>query len=68
VIEALFDAFDSGKNLGNGGIIRVIQGTVPLSVTMAEQIKSLRKWSDHRARSANRSKSTKTNQTRRIAA
>ncbi len=68
VIEALFDAFDSGKNLGNGGIIRVIQGTVPLSVTMAEQIKSLRKWSDHRARPANRSKSTKTNQTRRIAA
>jgi len=45
VTDALYDCFDQGKELDTGSIVRAIDGTVPLSITMAEQIKRLRLWS-----------------------
>ncbi len=52
VADALFDCFDAGDELGTQAVIRAIGNTIPLAVTMAEEIKQLRKWADHRARSA----------------
>jgi len=52
VTDAMFDCFDLGKELDTGSIVRAIDGTVPLSITMAEQIKHLRQWAGNRARRA----------------
>jgi SpoVK/Ycf46/Vps4 family AAA+-type ATPase len=52
ITDALFDCFDQGKELNTGSIVRAIDGTVPLSITMAEQIKRLRQWAGNRARRA----------------
>jgi len=66
VTDAMFDCFDEGKELGTGSIVRAIDGTVPLSITMAEQIKKLRQWAGNRARRASSRSSGDGN--RRIAA
>jgi SpoVK/Ycf46/Vps4 family AAA+-type ATPase len=66
VTEALYDCFDQGKELDTGAIVRAIDGTVPLSITMAEQIKRLRQWAGNRARRA--SSRSGTGKDRRIAA
>jgi len=52
VIDALYDAFDAGDDLGTTAIIEAIQRTVPLSVTMAEGTNAMRQWAKHRARDA----------------
>ena len=52
VTDAMFDCFDEGKELDTGSLVRAIDGTVPLSITMAEQIKCLRQWAGNRARRA----------------
>ncbi|MBT3380721.1 MAG: AAA family ATPase [Lentisphaerae bacterium] len=52
VIDAMFDCFDNGDDLSTGSVIHAIQNTVPLSVTMAEDIERLRKWATNRARPA----------------
>jgi hypothetical protein len=66
VTDALYDCFDQGKELDTGSIVRAIDGTVPLSITMAEQIKRLRQWAGNRARRASSRSSGDAN--RRIAA
>jgi len=66
VTDAMFDCFDLGKELDTGSIVRAIDGTVPLSITMAEQIKSLRQWAGNRARRA--SSRSSSDGSRRIAA
>ncbi len=52
IISALYDAFDSRSQLGEGDIRAVLGQTVPLSRTMAEGIAQLRQWAANRARAA----------------
>jgi len=66
ISDALFDCFDRGADLDTEAVVRAIEGTVPLSVTMAEDIKRLRQWASNRARRA--SPKPNNNGPRRVAA
>jgi ATP-dependent 26S proteasome regulatory subunit len=52
VVEALFDAFDAGRDLKTEDLLKAARATVPLSMTMREKISYLRNWADTRARMA----------------
>ena len=52
IIAALYDAFAEGKELGQPHLLRAIQDTFPLSVTMADEIGRLRDWARGRTRPA----------------
>ncbi|MEN6357163.1 MAG: AAA family ATPase [Armatimonadota bacterium] len=52
VVSALFDAFASSREVTSDDILNCIQLSVPISVTMAEQIAYLRGWAEKRARRA----------------
>ena len=52
VIAALYDAFDSGRDLDNAGLAGALDEIVPLSVTMRERIERMREWARTRARAA----------------
>lgn len=54
VVSALYDAFGAGQELADEHVLKAIRSSVPLSVTMAEQIASLRAWADKRARKASK--------------
>ncbi len=51
-IEALYQAFDDGKEPTDLTVARVLTEFVPLSKTMAEQITGMRNWATGRARFA----------------
>ncbi|MCC7292537.1 MAG: AAA family ATPase [Phycisphaerales bacterium] len=48
VLAALHEAFDRGEPLTTAGILGVLATSPPLSVTMAEQVESLRAWAKGR--------------------
>ena len=52
IVSALYDAFDSGKQLEQGHIEAVVATMIPLSQTMEEQIRGIREWAKLRARRA----------------
>jgi hypothetical protein len=52
VNSALYDAFHDGCELTNEHLRTAVCQTVPLSRTMAEQIRNLRDWAAGRARTA----------------
>lgn len=52
VISALFEAFSEERVLEENDLFKVIENTVPLSTTQAEQILALRLWANERAVSA----------------
>ncbi len=52
IISALFAAFAAGSELTNALVIKSLKDSVPISVTMAEQIADLRAWAEKRARPA----------------
>jgi ATP-dependent 26S proteasome regulatory subunit len=52
VVEALYDAFDRGRDVTTGDIVRAARASVPLSMTMREKIAYLREWAADRARDA----------------
>lgn len=52
IISALYDAFEANKPLTTEIIIHNLKKTVPLSKTMQEEIESLRRWAEGRARFA----------------
>lgn len=52
VISALYDSFDSRRDLQNQDLINTIRQSVPLSHTMREAIDALRQWAQTRARPA----------------
>ena len=52
VNSALYDAFSAGENLANSHLLAVLEQSVPLSKTMAEQLVQLRNWARGRARLA----------------
>jgi SpoVK/Ycf46/Vps4 family AAA+-type ATPase len=49
VISALYTAFSEGADLDTDLLLREIEGTRPLSVTMGEKITELRAWAKDRA-------------------
>lgn len=52
VVSALFDAFADGRDVTNEDVVKSLKASVPISVTMAEQIADLRLWAEKRARPA----------------
>ena len=52
VISAMFDMFYEKQNMTTERLLESIRQTVPLSKTMSEDIDTLRKWAEGRARSA----------------
>ena len=51
-IDALYAAYDAGRNVCREDVLEALRRTVPLSVTMAEDIRALRQWAAKRTRSA----------------
>ena len=49
VVSACFDAFAARRPLTVEDLHRTVTGTVPLSVTQAEQIIRIRQWAEKRA-------------------
>jgi len=49
VVAALFDAFADRRSLSEDDLFRALRNMVPLSVTQAEQIASVREWAANRA-------------------
>jgi len=56
VVDALYDAFEDGGDLNDQLLQSALEKAVPLSVTMAEQVRALRKWAADRARPAGNTK------------
>ena len=54
VISGLFEAFAEDRSIQLNDFVKSIQNTVPLSVTQAEQIRSIRDWANVRAVAATR--------------
>lgn len=52
VISGMFDAFHARRDLKTEDLLKSLTETVPLSVTMREQITSLRQWASTRAKRA----------------
>lgn len=50
IISAMFDSFHAQRDLETGDIVTALNDTVPLSVTMREQIQNLRDWASTRAK------------------
>ena len=54
VLSAVVDAYAEKREVTEDDLYRMITATVPLSVTMEEQIKSIRSWAHERALNASR--------------
>ena len=52
IVSGLYDAFDLGREVEMRDLVRCIKESVPLSVTMREDISALRAWAAGRARPA----------------
>ncbi|MEA3342089.1 MAG: AAA family ATPase [Chloroflexota bacterium] len=52
IIAGLYDAFETGRDLEEGDLLRNIAESIPLSQTMREQVTSLRNWARTHARPA----------------
>ena len=52
VISAVVDAYAETRPLTEDDLYRMISSTVPLSITMEEQIKAIRSWAHERALNA----------------
>lgn len=60
IISAMYEAFDDNKReFTSDDILSAIEDTVPLAVTMKEQIDGLRAWAYKRARHASKTKKKK---------
>jgi len=62
IISAMYEAFDDNKReFTTDDILSAIEDTVPLAVTMKEQIDALRSWAYKRARHASKTKKRRIN-------
>ncbi|MCX8038889.1 MAG: AAA family ATPase [Candidatus Sumerlaeia bacterium] len=52
VVSAMYDAFEQGRDIDTGAILKAIRETYPISVTLREQIEYRRKWAAGRTRPA----------------
>jgi SpoVK/Ycf46/Vps4 family AAA+-type ATPase len=50
IVSALYDAFFQGREIKSDDIMRSLKQSIPLSVTMKENIDELRQWAKDRAR------------------
>jgi len=50
IIEAMFNAFDEGREITEDDLVSVAENTVPLAITAREKIESIREWARTRAR------------------
>jgi SpoVK/Ycf46/Vps4 family AAA+-type ATPase len=56
VVSAVVDAYAEARSLTEDDLYRMISATVPLAVTMEEQIKQIRSWAHERALNASDSR------------
>ncbi len=49
IISAMYEAFNEGREIVEDDLYKIFTNTVPLSKTMAEQIKRIRSWAHDRA-------------------
>ena len=54
IISALYTAFEQDRDLNSEDVVAAVKQTVPLSVTMREDIGMVRRWAKGRARPASR--------------
>ncbi|NUM45261.1 MAG: AAA family ATPase [Anaerolineales bacterium] len=54
IISALYDAFETNRDLNNEDLLRNLSATMPLSQTMERQVSALRSWAQTHARPASR--------------
>ena len=54
VVSGVVDAYSESRQLNEDDLYRMISTTVPLAVTMEEQIKAIRSWAHERALNASR--------------
>ncbi|MFA5118129.1 MAG: AAA family ATPase [Candidatus Omnitrophota bacterium] len=54
VISAMYDAFLENRDISNADIVTSIKQSIPLSVTMKENIDQIREWAKFRARCASK--------------
>ena len=52
MVSAVVDAYAENRTLTEDDLYRMISATVPLAVTMEEQIKAIRSWAHERALNA----------------
>jgi SpoVK/Ycf46/Vps4 family AAA+-type ATPase len=52
ILSAMYDAFDQHRDITTTDILQAVQSSVPLSVTMREELSRLRQWARDRARPA----------------
>jgi len=52
IISAMYNAYDADRDIATSDILQAMQSTVPLSVTMREDLEQLRTWAQDRARPA----------------
>ena len=52
IVSALYDAFDEETELNQSHLENTINGMIPLSKTMGDQIKGIREWAKIRAKRA----------------
>jgi len=66
--EALFNAFDEGRDITEDDLVAAAESTTPLAVTAREKIEAIRSWAQSRARfaSSQETKPTATTKTRRV--
>jgi hypothetical protein len=53
-VDALFAAFEAGREVTTEDVVRAAGNVIPIAKTMAEQIDSIRKWGEGRARRASK--------------
>lgn len=49
IISAMYEAFNENREMNEDDLYRIFTNSVPLSTTMAEQIKKIRSWAHDRA-------------------
>ena len=54
IISALYDAFETNRDLNDEDLLRNLSATMPLSQTMERQVGALRSWAQTHARPASR--------------
>ena len=52
IIAAMYDAYDQNRDIKTADVLQSLQISVPLSVTMREELEELRSWARDRARPA----------------
>ena len=52
IVSAMYEAFDDDRDINTDDVVQAMKDTVPLSVTMAEDLTRLRTWAAARARPA----------------